>query len=64
MNLINGLIRESEKQTKIITKPFIHTFERKDLIYWSFLEAVRQISLTSKDQAIVLLRSWHGFQLH
>jgi len=41
MNLINGLIRESEKQAKLITKPFTRTFERKDLIYWTFLEAVR-----------------------
>ncbi len=57
-NLINKLLKE------VVEEPPEEFNDRKDLIYWSFLETVRQIASISKDHAIFLVRIWHSFTAH
>ena len=38
--------------------------ERCDLIYWAFVETCRQIGSKNAQQAHLLLRMWHAFNIH
>ena len=41
VNQIKKLLKDCEDRLKVVKKTNEENFERKDLIYWSFLEAVR-----------------------
>jgi len=41
VNQIKKLLKDCEDRLKVVKKTNEEHFERKDLIYWSFLEAVR-----------------------
>jgi hypothetical protein len=41
VNQIKKLLKDCEERLKAVKNTHEEKFERKDLIYWSFLEAVR-----------------------
>ena len=37
---------------------------RTQLLYYSFVEACRQVAVVSKDLAYTLVRAWHAYHQH
>lgn len=48
---------------EVKVEPDQTNYEKQDLLYWTFLESVRQISKQNKEMALTLVRTWHAHHL-